>query len=374
VSDSSIAPALRMPQADPARRLRRHEQALMAAMQEVLRGGHYILGPAVARFEAAFARYLEVPHCIGVNSGTDALALALRAAGLPQGGEVIVPALTAAGTAAAVVQAGGVPVLADVNPYTRNLDVDASRAAITPRTAAILAVHLHGIPADILALKALATQNGLLLIEDCAQAHGARVGTRKVGSFGDAAAFSFYPTKNLGALGDGGAVVTGDPALAARVTALRNHGWRDAQRVSSEAGGNSRLDELQAAILLVLLPFLDADNAARVGVANTYRAALKASAVGLPPDVPGAVYHQFAITLEARDDVQTRLARLGIGTAVHYPLPLHAQPAFSASQRGALPVSERLAETLLSLPIQPEVAMGRVPEISARLYEALAGA
>ena len=168
-------------------------------------------------------------------------------------------------------------------------------------------------------------------------------------------------------------MVTGDPALAARVTALRNHGWRDAQRVSSEPGGNSRLDELQAAVLLVLLPFLDADNAARVGLANTYRAALSTSAVGLPPDEPGAVYHQFAITLEARDDVQARLARLEIGTAVHYPLPLHAQPAFRAGQRGALPVAERLAETLLSLPIQPEVAMDQVPGIAARLREALAG-
>lgn len=372
MSDCSSGPTPILPQADPARRLRRHEAALLAATREVLREGHYVLGPAVARFETAFAQYLDVPHCIGVNSGTDALALALRAAGLPPGSEVIVPALTAAGTAAAVVQAGGVPVLADVCPDTRNLDVAASRAAITSRTAAIIAVHLHGIPADIVALQALASRYGLLLIEDCAQAHGARVNNRRVGSFGHAAAFSFYPTKNLGALGDGGAVVTGDAALADRVRALRNHGWRDARRISLEAGGNSRLDELQAALLLVLLPSLDADNALRVRVAEAYRAALTASSVGLPPELSGAVYHQFAITLQPRDAVQEQLSRQGIGTAVHYPLPLHWQPAFSTAQRGALPVAEQLAESLLSLPIQPEVAMGEVPRITSALLEALA--
>lgn len=361
-----------LPQADPARRLRRHESTLLSVMQEVLRKGHYVLGPAVAGFESAFAEYLGVAHCIGVNSGTDALALALRAGGLPVGGEVIVPALTAAGTAAAVVQAGGVPVLADVDARTRNLDPAAVNAAITPRTAGIVVVHLHGIPADVLALASLASRRGLLLIEDCAQAHGAIVAGRRVGSFGHAAAFSFYPTKNLGGLGDGGAVVTGDSRLASRVAALRNYGWQDSARISGEASGNSRLDELQAAVLAVLLPHLDAENARRVRLANEWREALAPAAVGLPPSTEGAVYHQFAITLMARDAVRAQLARAGVATAIHYPVPLHRQPAFASGQRGALPVAEHLAGTLLSLPIQPEVAEGQVERVAALIHEALA--
>lgn len=360
-----------LPQADPARRLLRHEPIIMAALREVMHSGHYILGPFVERFETAFARYLGIPHCIGVNSGTDALALALRAAGVNQGAEVIVPALTAAGTAAAVVQAGGTPVLADVDPLTRNLDPASAAALITSRTRAVIAVHLHGIPAAMDALSALASHHKLVLIEDCAQAHGATMGVRRTGTFGHAAAFSFYPTKNLGAVGDGGAVVTADAALAARIRALRNHGWRDARRISQEAGGNSRLDAVQAAVLEVLLPMLDSDNAARGALAREYRLALQGTAFGLPPEVDGAVYHQFAITVDRRDEVQTRLSAMGIGTAVHYAVPLHRQPAFAEMARGPLPVAEKLAASLLSLPIQPEVAAGQISRIAAALRAAL---
>ena len=343
----------------------------MAALGAVMHSGHYILGPFVERFEAAFAHYLGIPHCIGVNSGTDALALALRAAGVSHGAEVILPTLTAAGTAAAVVQAGGTPVLADVDPHTRNLDPASAAALITPRTRAVIAVHLHGIPAAVEALSVLTRRHELVLIEDCAQAHGATIGARRAGTFGHAAAFSFYPTKNLGAVGDGGAVVTADAALAARVRALRNHGWRDARRISEDAGGNSRLDAVQAAVLKVLLPFLDSDNTARRALASEYGAALQHLALGLPPSVDGAVYHQFAITVDNRDAVQARLSATGIGTAVHYAIPLHHQPAFAGMARGPLPVAEKLAARLLSLPIQPEVAAGQVPRIAAALRAAL---
>lgn len=345
----------------------------MAAMQEVLRGGHYILGPAVARFEAAFARYLEVPHCIGVNSGTDALALALRAAGLPQGGEVIVPALTAAGTAAAVVQAGGVPVLADVNPYTRNLDVDASRAAITPRTAAIIAVHLHGIPADILALKALATQNGMLLIEDCAQAHGARVGTRKVGSFGDAAAFSFYPTKNLGAYGDGGACWTRDAALATRMRSLRMYGFEQTYYAERE-GLNSRLDPLQAAILQVKLPHLGGWVARRQQIAAAYDALLRPDLTRIAT-TPGCAHgrHLYVLRVADRDAVRAALQERQVMTGVHYPHPIHRMRGyeFLGYGEGSLPHSERLAQEVLSLPLWPELADAEVERV-ARAVNAVA--
>jgi dTDP-4-amino-4,6-dideoxygalactose transaminase len=344
------------PQADPARRFARQSEEIMAAIAEVFARGRFVLGPAVASFEQAFAEYLGVAQCVGVNSGTDALALALRAAGIGPGDEVIVPSLTAAGTAAAVVQAGAVPVLVDVDAQTRHLDSACVRAAIGPATAAIVVVHLHGIPADMDLWSALAARHGLFLLEDCAQAHGAEWRGRKVGSFGDAAAFSFYPTKNLGAPGDGGAIVTRDATLASHLHALRNHGWRDAARISEAPGGNSRLDEIQAAVLSVLLPHLDADNAARRVLAKAYRRALSDSACALPPEVAGSVYHQFAVTLEERDSARAwLLEHAAQETAVHYATPLHLQPAFAHHARGQMSVSETLARGLLSLPIQPEI-------------------
>jgi len=346
-----------LPQADPARRFARQSGEIMAAIAEVFARGLFVLGPAVARFEQDFADYLGVPHCVGVNSGTDALTLALRAGGIGAGDEVIVPSLTAAGTAAAVVQAGAVPVLVDVDATTRHLDPALAYAAISPATAGVVVVHLHGIPADMDLWSAFAAKHGLFLLEDCAQAHGAEWQGRKVGSFGDAAAFSFYPTKNLGAPGDGGAVVTRNAALAARLRALRNHGWRDSARISETPGGNSRLDEIQAAVLSVLLPHLDADNAARRVLACAYRLALADLTCSLPPEQPGGVYHQFAITLKARDRAQEWLReRAGVGTAIHYATPLHLQPAFADCGRGPLAVSEALGQSLLSLPIQPELA------------------
>lgn len=348
---------MRLPQADPARCFARHSGEIMTAIAEVFARGHFVLGPAVARFEQDFADYLGVPHCVGVNSGTDALTLALRAAGIGAGDEVIVPSLTAAGTAAAVVQAGAVPVLVDVDANTRHLDPALAKDTVGPATAGVVVVHLHGIPADMELWSGFAAKHRLFLLEDCAQAHGAEWRGRKVGSFGDAAAFSFYPTKNLGAPGDGGAIVTRNAALASRVRALRNHGWRDSARISDTPGGNSRLDEIQAAVLSVLLPHLDADNAVRRDLAHAYRLALADLECSLPPELPGSVYHQFAIALEARDRIQGELReRAGLETAIHYATPLHLQPAFAHCGRGSLRASENLARSLLSLPIQPGLA------------------
>lgn len=354
-----------IPQADPSRRIARHRDAVLQAMAAVVDGREYILGSHVERFEQAFAAFVDTAFCVGVNSGTDAILLALRAMGIGRGDEVILPSLTAAGTAAAVVQAGATPRLVDVDCASRCLDPVAVEAAIGPRTVAIVAVHLHGHPADMPRLLEIARLRGLVVIEDCAQAHGGSIGGRAVGTFGHAGAFSFYPTKNLGGIGDGGAVVTSDVRLAKRVRQLRNHGWRDGERISLVAGGNSRLDELQAAILLVLLPHLRESNEERRRLADRYRSDLAACAVGLPALHPGGVHHQFAITVDRRDEIRRSMwERHGIGTGIHYDRPLHLQPAYSAFTDGPLPVSERLTREMISLPIQPEIAAGAIDTIT----------
>jgi dTDP-3-amino-3,4,6-trideoxy-alpha-D-glucose transaminase len=355
-----------IPQADPSRRIARHREAVLGAMTAVVDGNDYILGSHVERFEQAFASFTSAAHCVGVNCGTDALELSLRAAGIGAGDEVILPALTAAGTAAAVVRAGATPRFVDVDIGSRCLDPAAVEAAIGPRTAAIVAVHLHGHPADMPRLLTVARPRRIVVIEDCAQAHGATIAGQAVGTFGLVGAFSFYPTKNLGCIGDGGAIITSDRAVADRVRTLRNHGWRDGERISRVASGNSRLDALQAGILLALLPHLKAENAERCRIASRYREALGEFSVGLPAEHPGAVHHQFAITTGSRDTVRRLLLeRHGIGTGVHYDCPLHRQPAFAAFATSPLPVTERLAAEMISLPIQPEVAADAVDTIAA---------
>lgn len=357
-----------IPQADPSRRIARHREAVLRAMKAVMDGGDYILGSHVERFEQAFASFTGAAHCVGVNSGTDAIELALRAVEIGPGAEVIIPALTAAGTAAAVVRAGATPRFVDVDDASRCLDPAAVEAAIGPRTAAIVVVHLHGHPADMLRLLMVARPRGIIVIEDCAQAHGTTIAGRSAGTFGTAGAFSFYPTKNLGGIGDGGAVITSDLAVADRVRALRNYGWRDGERISRVAGGNSRLDELQAAILLALLPSLESSNTERRQIASRYRGALAELGVGLPAEHPGAVYHQFAITTGNRDTIRRLLLeRHGIGTGVHYDRPLHRQPAFAGCAACPLPATERLATEMISLPIQPEVAADAVDTIAAAI-------
>jgi dTDP-3-amino-3,4,6-trideoxy-alpha-D-glucose transaminase len=356
---------MNVPQASPGLRYERYRSEIDAALRRVLESGRYVLGREVDGFEREFAAYLGAGHVVGVASGTDALSLALDALGVGPGDDVLVPALTAPPTAVAVARLGARPVFVDVEAGTRGLDPARAAAAVTPRTRAMIAVHLHGIPARVEELLALAQRLGLALVEDCAQSHGARVAGRRTGTFGHAAAFSFYPTKNLGALGDGGCVATGDAALAARVRRRREYGW-DANRTCIEPGFNSRLDELQAAVLRALLPSLDDDNARRARLAARYDAALGSRpGLRLPPRREGSVYHQYAIEADARDTTAARLANAGIGTAVHYPLSLHRHPAFSSP--GEFPVAERLAATLLSLPIQPELE----PH-AARVIEALA--
>jgi dTDP-4-amino-4,6-dideoxygalactose transaminase len=306
---------------------------------------------------------------VAVGSGTDALALALRAAGLRTGDEVITVSMTAVATAVAIEDAGGVPRFVDVDARTRCMDPAALRAAIGPRSVAIVPVHLHGFAAPMDEIMAIAEQAKLLVIEDCAQAHGATWRGRPVGTFGHAAAFSFYPTKNLGAAGDAGAVVTDDAEIATRVRRLRVYGW-DEQRNALGPGSNRRIDEIQAAILRVMLPLLADHTAARRALAAEYRNALAHAGLDLPPDDPGAVYHQFAPAADARDALRAALERGGVKTAVHYPVGVHQEPRF-AGATVALPVTERLAGRLFSLPIQPEIARGQIRMISALITKEL---
>ncbi|WP_430913426.1 DegT/DnrJ/EryC1/StrS family aminotransferase [Methylobacterium sp. sgz302541] len=357
-----------IPQAAPARRIARFRAEIDAAVASVLGGDSYILGEAVESFERAFAEEAGAAHCVGVASGTDAIALGLRALGIGPGDEVIVPAMTFVGTAQAVLHCGALPRLVDVDPATRCIDVAAAAAAVGPHTAAIVPVHLFGHPAPMPALMELAGRHGLAVVEDCAQSHGASLDGRPLGGFGHAAAYSFYPTKNLGCVGDGGAVATNDARLAARLRALRNYGFDGPERISRVCGFNSRLDAIQAAILSVLLPHLRAGNAERLEIAARYRAALPAAAgLALPPDHGACVYHQFAITHPERDRLAAHLAAAGIGTAVHYTPGLHRHPVFAEAASGPLPVTDALADTLLSLPIQPEIAAEAPEAVAAAL-------
>jgi dTDP-4-amino-4,6-dideoxygalactose transaminase len=344
-----------IPQASPSLRFARFRDDIRRSIDRIIDSDSYILGPTVAEFEQAFAVFSGANYCVGVNSGTDAVALAVMAVGVKPGDEVITTSLTAAGTVQAIFQAGATPVFGEIDPATRNLDPASVAAAVTPRTAAVVAVHLHGIPAAVDELLGICQANGLALVEDCAQAHGAKFKGRNVGTFGTAGAFSFYPTKNLGALGDGGAVVTNDAAVAGKVRSLRCYGWTGPERISVERGFNSRLDELQASVLLSLLPHLQEANAERRAIAAKYAAALTSSPVDLPPPNDGGVYHQFVIGIDNRDALAAYLKDNGIGTGIHYWPPLHAQPAF-ASYATALPVTDQVSSRILSLPIQPEVA------------------
>ena len=363
-----------IPAASPQLRFARFSDALDRAVRETLAGTSLILGERVEAFEQRFASYLGVPHCVGVNSGTDAVGLALRACGVGPGEEVITVSMTAAGTGMGILHADARPRFVDVDPVTRCIDPAAIEACIGPRTAAIVPVHLHGHLADMRRVMAIAEQHGLVVVEDCAQAHGAAEAAtgRRAGSFGTAAAFSFYPTKNLGCAGDGGAVVTQDIDVAQRLRALRSYGWEDERRLSSGLGFNSRLDELQAAVLDVMLDHLDDGNRERAGIAHEYRQVLSAAgqAITLPPADPGAVHHQFAIEVADRDPLRRWLLERGIGTGVHYPVGLHEQPAFAAmAPPGGLPVTERLAQRFVSLPIQPEVVGDRAPWVAETIAE-----
>jgi len=331
--------------------------SLTEAFARVCASGAYILGPEVERFESAFAAYCRARHCIGTGNGLDALALILRALDIGAGDEVVVPANTFIATWLAVSAVGARPVPVEPDPATLEIDPMRAAAAITPRTRAIVAVHLYGLPADLSALVEIAARHGVPLVEDAAQAHGARHGGRRVGSVGTAAAFSFYPAKNLGALGDGGAVTTADAKLAERVRILANYGSATKYR-NVVRGLNSRLDALQAALLSVKLPHLDRWNASRQRLAERYRARLAARDDIAMQEVPSdcePVWHRFTIRSRARAALQAHLAAMGIETMIHYPVPPHLQPAYAelGLERGSLAITERIHDDILSLPLRP---------------------
>lgn len=348
---------------------------LDAAFARVLAGGRLILGREVEAFEEEFAAYCGAAHCVTVGNGLDALAIALKAHGISPGDEVIVPGHTFVASWLAVSQVGAVPVGADVDPAGCNIDPDSAAAAITARTVAIMPVHLYGKPAPMDALNALAARHGLFVLEDAAQAHGARCGSRRAGALGDAAGFSFYPTKNLGALGDGGAIVTRDAALAERARRYRNYG-SSGKYAHDVAGTNSRLDELQAAFLRARLPRLDRDNARRRALAALYLDRLSGlEPLAVPPEEGGVehVHHLFVVRTPHRDALMAGLAARGIGTMVHYPRPPHLQPPFADTPRPVpLPVTERLAGEVLSLPLWPGMTEGQVEQVAAATREVLA--
>jgi dTDP-4-amino-4,6-dideoxygalactose transaminase len=343
---------------------------LDAAIGRVLASGRFLLGEETSAFEREFAAYHgPTLHGVGVGSGTDALRIGLQALGVGEGDEVLVPANAGVPPVAAVVAAGARPVFGDVDPATDGLDPAEVGRRATPRTRAVLVVHLYGRAAAIRELAAEAGRRGLRLLEDCAQAHGARTAGQPVGTFGDAAAFSFYPTKNLGALGDGGLVLSADPAVAERARLLRMYGWRT-RYVSELVSGVSRLDELQAAVLRVKLRHLDDRNRARRRLAARYRAGLHGlGRVSLPEDRDDHVYHLFVARTERRDRLRAFLAERGVGTDVHYPLPVHLQAPYArfGGGAGSLPVTERLAREVVSLPLYPELAPADVDYVVAQV-------
>jgi dTDP-3-amino-3,4,6-trideoxy-alpha-D-glucose transaminase len=324
-----------------------------AAIDRVVDSGWFVLGAEVEGFEREFAEASGAPHAVGTGNGTDAIALVLRALGIGPGDEVITTPFSAAYTALAVLMAGARPVFADIDPERMTMDPAAAERAITPRTAALLPVHLYGQPADMHALASLATRKGLALIEDCCQAHLATCGGQPVGTFGAAGAFSFYPTKNLGALGDAGAVVTRTAALADRIARLRNGGQADRYH-HVEAGVNSRLDEIQAAVLRARLPWLGRRTAERRALAAEYRAGLEGGPGKVPMEMDrGHVYHLFPVRSARRAECQSLLRAAGIETLIHYPVAISRQSAFASTEPEDCPNAIRAADEVLSLPLYP---------------------
>ena len=359
----------KVPQFTTARQFATIETEVRQAIERVLDSNWFVLGNELEAFEQEFARFCGVSHCVGVGNGTDAIELSLRACGVGPGDEVIIPAFTANFTALAVTATGAIPVLVDVVAETATLNPAHMAPAITAATKAIVPVHLYGQPAEMGAINEIAKQHDLWVVEDVAQAHGAVYRDQRVGSLGDLGAFSFYPTKNLGAYGDGGAVVTNNPELAARLRLLR-HGGIAEEYMSVVKGRNSRLDELQAAILRAKLPYLNAWSERRRAIARGYTEMLNhVEALETPSDIADRyhVYHLYAIQCEVRDALASFLAERGIGTKVHYPHALHQLEAYPEwhSLAGQFPNAERLARTVLSLPMFPEVTDEEVDAICA---------
>jgi len=362
---------IEVPQTDPKAGYLAHQADIDSAIQRVLNSGWYILGREVESFEQEFASYIGVRYSIGVASGTDALELSLRACGVGPGDLVFTVSHTAVATVAAIELAGATPVLVDIDPVTYTMDPNCLESALANPSAgtpkAIIPVHLYGHPADMPSILELAKRHGLHVIEDCAQAHGATLDGRMTGTWGDIAAFSFYPTKNLGALGDGGMVVTENPVLAERVRLLQQYGWRE-WYISEIPGGNSRLDELQAAVLRVKLRDLDKENMQRQSLAQIYNSLLADAGLTLPGVRSGVthVYHQYVVRLPQRDALRTYLRQAGIGTLIHYPVPVHLQPAYRdrLPRVAPLPWTEQVAGQVLSLPMFPQLSDDQARHVS----------
>jgi dTDP-4-amino-4,6-dideoxygalactose transaminase len=371
------APVSTIPQANPGAGYRAHREEIDAAVARALASGWYVLGQEGRAFEQEFAAWLGAAHAVGVGNGTDALALALRALGVGPGSAVATVSHTAVATVAAVEMAGATPVLIDIDPLHYTMDPAELEAVLDhpppglPPIRAVIPVHLYGQPADLAPIMAVCARHGIPVIEDCSQAHGATLGGRRVGTLTEVSCFSLYPTKNLGALGDGGVLATSDSALAERLAALRQYGWRT-HYISDDAGVNTRLDELQAAILRVKLVYLGATNAARQAIAGAYDTALDGLSWQKPARRAGAghVFHQYVLRVPDRAAVQARLKALGIGTGIHYPAPVHLQPAYAG--RIALGPSgcretERAAREVMSLPMFPEMTAAQVEQVCAGL-------
>lgn len=338
------------------------------AIDRVIARGWFVLGPEVSAFEEEFASASGAAHAVGVGTGTDAIALILRALGIGPGDEVITSPLSAAYSALAVIMAGARPVFADIDPYRLTIDPDRIADLVGPRTRAILPVHLYGQPVDMAAIERVAARHNLAIVEDACQAHLATAGGRPVGTIGVAGAFSFYPTKNLGALGDGGAVVTNDAALADRVARLRNGGQTDRYH-HQEPGINSRLDDIQAAILRARLPRLRGWTERRRALAARYRSRLAGAPVELLPERdPGHVYHLFVVKTADRHALQAHMAAHGIETLIHYPVSIPRQPALAGQNPGECPVAARVCGEILSLPLHPALRDDEVDEIAAAVH------
>lgn len=350
------------------------QPAIDAAVSRSLASGVYIGGPEVAAFEQEFAAYVQAQHCIGVGNGLDALHLALRAMGVGSGDEVIVPSNTYIATWLAVSQCGAMPVPVEPDAARFNINPALIEAAITDRTRVILPVHLYGQPADLDPILAIAYKHGLKVLEDAAQAHGARYKGRRLGAHGDAVAWSFYPAKNLGAMGDGGAVTTNDAQIAERIRVLGNYGSR-VKYVNEVQGYNSRLDPLQAAILRVKLAHLDEWNARRSAIAQRYQQDLAGCGLSLPqvPDWAEPVWHLYVVRHPQRDLLQQALTDAGVGTLIHYPIPPHRQQAYAPAgwEQGSLQIAERLAAEVLSLPMGPHLKTEQLDAVLAVLRKVM---
>ena len=363
----------RILQADPGSEYLAHKAEIDAAIDRALASGRYILGPEVSAFETEWATYVGAAHAVGVANGTDAIELALRALDIGAGDVVVTTSNTAVATVAAIELAGASPLLVDVDDQTLTLSPERLQEALTQhrgKIKAVIPVHLYGCPAEMGAISSLAAEHRLKVIEDCAQAHGAKIGERHVGTRGHLGTFSFYPTKNLGALGDGGAVVTNDTQLAERLRELRMYGWKE-RYISDSVGMNSRLDELQAAILRVKLEHLGTANARRRAIAQRYHYSLGDLPLVLPPRQDGVehVYHQFVIRLAERDALRAHLQAQNVDSAILYPLPVHQQRAYCGRVRiaGELPITDRAARELLCLPVHPTLGDGDVARVVAAI-------